>query len=58
MKLSHMLLCAAIVVVALAFVFSGGSGAWLLFPVACMAMMGAMMWFMMRPSGRTDKDGR
>jgi hypothetical protein len=53
MKANHMLICAAIAAVVLVLVASGASAAFLLLPLACMAMMGAMMWLMMRPG---DKD--
>jgi hypothetical protein len=52
MKSSHMLFCAALLVVGIVLLASGiGAVAFLPF-VACMLMMGAMMWFMMRPRGR------
>ena len=52
MKSSHMLLCALLLVVGVA-LLSSGVGAFAFLPlVACMLMMGGMMWFMMRPRGR------
>ncbi|MBA2637490.1 MAG: hypothetical protein H0U79_04595 [Solirubrobacterales bacterium] len=51
MKSSHMLLCALLLVVGVV-LLSTGVGAFAFLPlVACMVMMGAMMWFMMRPRG-------
>ena len=52
MKSSHMLVCAAIFVVVLALVAAGSSAIWLVFPLACAAMMFGMMWMMMRPGGK------
>ena len=55
MKSSHMLLCALLLVVGVVLLASGvGAVAFLPF-VACMLMMGAMMWFMMRPRGRSAR---
>ena len=52
MKSSHMLLCAMLMVVGVVLLTTGvGAAAFLPF-VACMLMMGAMMWFMPRPRGR------
>jgi hypothetical protein len=52
MKSTHILLCAVLLVVGVVLVTTGvGAIASLPF-VACMLMMGAMMWFMMRPRGR------
>ena len=51
-KSTHMLLCAVLLVVGVVLLTSGvGAVAFLPF-IACMLMMGAMMWFMMRPRGR------
>jgi len=56
MKPSHMMLCAVLVVAGVALLATGvGGGAFLL--LGCMAMMGAMMWMMMRP-GRDDHGDR
>ena len=54
MKSNHLLICAAIVVVVLVLVAAGLSAAFLVFPLACMAMMGGMRWMMMRP-GDNDR---
>ena len=52
MKSLHMPFCAVLLVVGVVLVGSGvGAVAFLPF-VACMVMMGGMMWFMMRPRGR------
>ena len=52
MKSSHMVLCAVALVVGVVLLASGvGAVAFLPF-VACLLMMGGMMWFMMRPRGR------
>jgi hypothetical protein len=52
MKSSHMLLCVVLLVVGV-ILLTAGVGAVAFLPlVACMLMMGAMMWFMMRPRGR------
>jgi len=51
MKSSHMLTCAALLLVGIALLSSGlGAVAFLPF-VFCGLMMGAMMWMMMRPGG-------
>lgn len=55
MKPSHMLICAALVVVGVALIVTGSSGVWLLFPLACAAMMVGMMWMMTRPSGKNQR---
>jgi hypothetical protein len=48
MKTSHMWICGAFIGIAVVVVALGGS-AWILIPaLGCMAMMGAMMWMMMR----------
>ena len=52
MKSTHLLICAAIFAVVLVLVATGANAAVLLLPLACMAMMGAMMWMMMRPGGK------
>ena len=52
MKSLHLLFCAVLLIVGVVLVGSGvGAVAFLPF-VACMVMMGGMMWFMMRPRGR------
>lgn len=57
MKSSHMLFCALLLVVGVALIV-GGVGAAAFVPLAaCMLMMGAMMWMMMRP-GRGDRKER
>ena len=57
MKSSHMLFCGVLLVVGVALV-AGGLGTAAFVPlVACMLMMGGMMWMMMRPRGR-DRDDR
>ena len=49
MKSSHMLLCALLLVVGVG-LLAGGVGAAAFLPlVACMLMMGVMVWMMMRP---------
>ncbi len=50
MKSSHMLFCAVLLVAGAILLWSGaGSLAFLL--LLCGAMMGGMMWMMMRPGG-------
>ena len=50
MKSSHVLICALLLVVGVG-LLAGGVGAGAFLPlVACMLMMGVMMWMMMRPS--------
>jgi len=57
MKSSHMLVCVALVVAGL-ILLSSGAGAFALLPLLlCGAMMGGMMWLMMRPGGRGRGDG-
>ena len=52
MKSGHVLFCALLLVVGVILLGSGvGAVAFLPF-VACMLMMGVMMWFMMRTRGR------
>ena len=54
MKSSHMMLCGLLLVVAVVLVASG-VGSYVLLPlVLCVAMMGGMMYMMMRP----DRDDR
>jgi hypothetical protein len=48
MKSQHMWICGALVAVALVIVAFGGSAYVLIPALGCMAMMGAMMWMMMR----------
>ena len=56
MKPSHMLFCAVLLVVGV-ILFLGGLGSFGFLPlVACMLMMGAMMWMMMRPGGGARGD--
>ena len=52
MKSSHMLICAAVFAVAVVLVATGSNAVFLLFPLACAAMMVGMMWMMMRTSGK------
>ena len=57
MKSSHMMLCGLLLVVAVVLVASG-VGSYVLLPlVLCVAMMGGMMYMMMRP-GRDDRGDR
>ena len=56
MKSSHMLICVSLLIVAVVLVATG-VGFYVFLPlVLCMAMMGAMMWMMMRPRGGNDGD--
>ena len=55
---AHMWMCGAVIVVALAFVLATGSAVYVLWPLACMVMMGGMMWLMMRGGGRGDGPDR
>lgn len=49
---THIWMCVALVVVALALVLSTGSAAYFVLPLlGCMLMMGAMMWMMMGGMG-------
>jgi hypothetical protein len=52
MKSSHMLLCTVLLVGGVVLLSTGADAVALLPFVACMLMMGAMMWFMKRPRGR------
>lgn len=55
MKLTHMLFCAFLLVVGVALLAAGvGAGAFVPF-VACMLMMGGMIWMMMRPGRGGDR---
>lgn len=57
MKSSHMLICASLLLVAVVLVATG-VGSYVILPlVLCMAMMGGMMWMMMRPRGGDRGDG-
>lgn len=54
-KPSHMMFCAVLVIAGVILLATGtGGGAFLL--LGCMAMMGAMMWMMMRPGGNDRSD--
>jgi hypothetical protein len=52
MKSTHTLLCAVLLVVGVVLLTTGVGAVGFLPFVACMLMMGAMMWFMLRPRGR------
>ena len=54
MKVSHLLICAALIVAAVVLVSTGVQSAVLLPLVGCALMMGAMMWMMMGRSGGGD----
>ena len=55
-KSSHLLICASPLIVAVVLVATG-VGSYVFLPlVLCMAMMGAMMWMMMRPRGGNGGD--
>ncbi|WP_158276816.1 hypothetical protein [Paraconexibacter algicola] len=57
MKTHHVLICALLLVTG-AILVSTGAGTLAFLPLLlCMAMMGGMMWLMMRPSER-DRDDR
>lgn len=56
MKSSHMLLCALLLVVGVALLFSGVGAVAFLPLVFCGLMMGAMMWMIMRPGGGRSGD--
>ncbi|MGH2899422.1 MAG: hypothetical protein ACRDMZ_12160 [Solirubrobacteraceae bacterium] len=57
MKSSHMMLCGVLLVVAVALVASG-VGSYVFLPlVLCVAMMGGMVYMLMRP-GRDDRGDR
>jgi len=47
---THMILC-VVLLVALVLVFGVGTGGVGIFLIACLAMLGAMMWMMMGGSG-------
>jgi hypothetical protein len=47
-----MLICAVVVALAIVLISTGSSAVFLLFPIACAAMMLGMMWMMMRPRGK------
>ena len=50
MKPRHMLFCALLLIVCVGLIAGAVSGATAFVPlVACMLMMGAMMWMMLRP---------
>lgn len=57
MKTSHMLLCAALLVVGVVLLFSGVGALAFLPLLVCGLMMGGMIWMMMRP-GRHDRGDR
>ena len=54
----HMWMCGVMVLVALVFVLATGSGLFLLPVIACVLMMGAMMFMMMRGMGGRGGDSR
>lgn len=55
MKHSHMVMCALLMVGGVALLAAGAGALALLPAVACMAMMGAMVWMML--GGRGDRSG-
>lgn len=56
MKSTHMFLCAALLVAAIALVATGSGGFAFLPGILCMVMMGGMMFFMMGGNtGNRDK---
>jgi hypothetical protein len=52
MKQSHMLFCAALVIAGAALVAAGVSAGALIPAIACMAMMGGMVWAMGKRASR------
>ena len=57
MKSSHIVICASLLIVGVVLFASGVGTAAFPFLVACVLMMGAMVWLMMRPGG-TDRGDR
>ena len=51
MKWSHLMLCALLLVAGVVLLSSGVGAAAFLPLMACMLMMGVMMWMIMRPGG-------
>jgi hypothetical protein len=51
MKSWHMLICLGLIVLGVVLVATGASAVAFLPAIACMLMMGAMMWIMMRGGG-------